>query len=538
MRYFGSVIFVLVFSILAAAPFAYSQKRVALVIGNSAYQHTPRLTNPTNDATDIGVGLKKHGFQVIDGFDLDKPAFERKVREFAAALNGADAGLFFYAGHGLQVAGQNYLVPIDAKAEGMDALEFEMIRAEAIQRIMERQSNTNILFLDACRDNPLARNLARSMGTRSLEVGRGLAAVESGIGTLISFSTQPGNVAIDGAGRNSPFSGSLVKHMSTAANDDLNAILIAVRNDVMKDTQRKQVPWEHSALTGRFYFNLPARTTEPSNVEAVEIATKPVAKIVDISAKKPGTAIGSPVAIGVEEVVKGRISRGQDHFWRFEGPAGKYRFVLDAKNADDRSYGLIIGVKASAGGSETSVVSLSDNQYRQRGAASFVIPEGGLTLRVGDAADMTDYWLAVTTVDAEIAMPYFAKTPAVTPLQLGTPVSAVLSPSEPEAWFSTALEAKDYKVTAEFTRTDKASRMSVDLSMFGSIGERMNGLASVCSVTENAMSGTCASKLSLAQDGPVTLRVSALWKGHYQATVKLEPIDVAGMTDGAARLQR
>jgi uncharacterized caspase-like protein len=200
MRYFGSVIFVLVFSMLVAVPFAYSQKRVALVIGNSAYQHTPRLTNPANDATDIAVGLKKHGFQVIDGFDLDKPAFERKVREFAAALNGADAGLFFYAGHGLQVAGQNYLVPIDAKAEGMDALEFEMIRAEAIQRIMERQSNTNILFLDACRDNPLARNLARSMGTRSSEVGRGLAAVESGIGTLISFSTQPGNVAIDGAG--------------------------------------------------------------------------------------------------------------------------------------------------------------------------------------------------------------------------------------------------------------------------------------------------------------------------------------------------
>lgn len=119
---------------------------------------------------------------------------------------------------------------------------------------MEREAQTNILFLDACRDNPLARNLARAIGTRSADIGRGLAAVESGVGTLISFSTQPGNVALDGAGRNSPFAKALVKHASSSS-DDLSTILIAVRNDVMKETQRKQVPWEHSALTGRFYFN-------------------------------------------------------------------------------------------------------------------------------------------------------------------------------------------------------------------------------------------------------------------------------------------
>jgi hypothetical protein len=131
---------------------------------------------------------------------------------------------------------------------------------------MERLTDTNILFLDACRDNPLARNLARSMGTRSSEIGRGLAQVEAGIGTLISFSTQPGNVALDGTGRNSPFAGALVKHMGSS-NDDLSAILISVRNDVMKQTQRKQVPWEHSALTGRFYFNPTTQNTEPPKIE-------------------------------------------------------------------------------------------------------------------------------------------------------------------------------------------------------------------------------------------------------------------------------
>src|SRR4029077_4618692 len=104
-------------------------------------------------------------------------------------------------------------------------------RVDVVHRVMERQTSTNVLFLDACRDNPLARNLARAMGTRSAEVGRGLAEGKSGVGTLISFSTQPGNVALDGSGRNSPFAGALVKHIANST-DDLSAILIAVRNDV------------------------------------------------------------------------------------------------------------------------------------------------------------------------------------------------------------------------------------------------------------------------------------------------------------------
>ncbi len=254
------------------APLAHAEKRVALVIGNSAYQHTPKLTNPRNDANDVSGALRKYGFQVIEGFDLDRASFDRKVRDFANALQGTTAGVFFYAGHGLQVAGQNYLVPIDAQLTTPAALEFEMVRLDVIHRLMERQTNTNVLFLDACRDNPLARNLARAMGTRSTEIGRGLAAVESGVGTLISFSTQPGNVALDGTGqRNSPFAGALVKHMNSS-NDDLSALLIAVRNDVMKATERKQVPWEHSALTGRFFFKERAITTPPSIPASDDIA--------------------------------------------------------------------------------------------------------------------------------------------------------------------------------------------------------------------------------------------------------------------------
>jgi uncharacterized caspase-like protein len=271
MRRIGWIAIALLALIFGAATAAQAQKRVALVVGNSAYQHAPKLTNPKNDATDISAALKMLGFQVVEGFDLDKAAFDRKVRDFAGALKGADAGVLFYAGHGLQVAGENYLVPIDAKAEDATALEFEMLRAGVIHRIMEQQTNTNIIFLDACRDNPLARNLARSMGTRSAEVGSGLARIESGVGTLISFSTQPGNVALDGSGRNSPFAGALVKQLDTSS-DDLGAMLIAVRNEVMQATQRKQVPWENSALTGRFYFKAAGQTATVPKVEPARLS--------------------------------------------------------------------------------------------------------------------------------------------------------------------------------------------------------------------------------------------------------------------------
>jgi uncharacterized caspase-like protein len=236
-------------------------RRVALVVGNSKYRFASSLGNPVNDATDMSAALRRLGFHVIEGFDLDKAAFDSKIRHFAASLRGAELGVLFYAGHGLQVSGHNYLVPVDSQLTAASALDFEMVRLDLVHQTMQREAQTSILFFDACRDNPLARSLARVMGTRSVEIGRGLAAVEGGVGTLISFSTQPGNVAIDGMGRNSPFSGALVRQLGTSS-DDLSAILIAVRNDVMKATDGKQVPWEHSALTRRVYLN-PAQGPMP-----------------------------------------------------------------------------------------------------------------------------------------------------------------------------------------------------------------------------------------------------------------------------------
>lgn len=230
-----------------------ASRRVALVIGNGNYENAGALVNPANDAADISRVLSGLGFDVFVGTDLDKAAMELKIRDFAVALDGASTGLFFYAGHGLQVNGTNYLVPVDAKLTTASALDFEMVRLDLVQRAMERATKTNIILLDACRNNPLARNLARAMGTRSFEIGRGLAPAESGKGTLISYSTQPGNVALDGSGRNSPYASALVKYLPIKG-EDLQSTLVDVRRSVVEETDDRQVPWDHSALMSKVYL--------------------------------------------------------------------------------------------------------------------------------------------------------------------------------------------------------------------------------------------------------------------------------------------
>ncbi len=258
LRYrFLIVVFVL--QALAILP-AAAAKRVALVIGNSAYAEAGTLANPVNDAADMAKALASFGFDVVLGLDLDRRAFDEKLRAFSNALEDADTAVLFYAGHGLQVAGHNYLIPVDAKLKSERDLDFETVQLDFVLRQMEvgRDGKTNIVFLDACRNNPLARNLARSMGTRSASIGHGLAEVQTGVGTFIAYSTQPGNVALDGEGRNSPFTSALARRIAEK-DRNLNALMIEVRKDVLKATDGQQVPWDHSALTSDFFFQAPAR---------------------------------------------------------------------------------------------------------------------------------------------------------------------------------------------------------------------------------------------------------------------------------------
>ncbi|MEZ5842463.1 MAG: caspase family protein [Hyphomicrobiaceae bacterium] len=247
---FAAVLTLVLFAIPAAA-----ERRLALVVGNASYAHATALANPLNDARRIASALERAGFEVMLGLDLTKSEFDRTARDFARKLSAADVALVFYAGHGLQVAGRNYLVPVDARLETERDLEFEAVRLDFLlaQMELDREGKTSLVFLDACRDNPLARNLARSMGTRSASLGKGLAQVQSGVGTFIAYATQPGNVALDGASANSPFSEALARHAAEPGRS-LNAVMIEVRKDVIKATDGRQVPWDHSALTGEFFF--------------------------------------------------------------------------------------------------------------------------------------------------------------------------------------------------------------------------------------------------------------------------------------------
>lgn len=279
IRSIAKICAVIALSMIGALP-CEAQRRVALVIGNGAYENTARLANPRNDAEDIADELQRLGFEVVVGLDLNKSSMDRTISKFAASLPGSEMALFFYAGHGLQVGGQNYLVPLDAKLTTSVALDFEMVRLGLVQQAMEAATSTNIIILDACRDNPLGRNLARALGTRSAVVDKGLAAAEAGYGTLISYSTQPGNVALDGKGRNSPFTAALLRHLSRAG-EDISTTLINVRRDVMLATDRQQVPWEHSALTSRVFL-VPNTQGTPADAAT------------DGSASSPSVALAQP----------------------------------------------------------------------------------------------------------------------------------------------------------------------------------------------------------------------------------------------------
>lgn len=229
---------------------AHAAKRVALVVGNSAYQNAAPLKNPANDAEDMAEKLARLGFEVVVGLDLTNDQMKRKVRDFSQKLEDADVSLFFYAGHAMQIDGQNYLAPVDTAIASKADLDFETVSMDLIQRQMERNTKTSLIFLDACRDNPLSRSLRSK--SRNIQVG--LAAEQAPEGTLIAFSTNPGNVALDGDGRNSPFTKALLTNLERPG-VEISTMMTDVRIQVNHETREKQVPWMRSSLLGHFYFN-------------------------------------------------------------------------------------------------------------------------------------------------------------------------------------------------------------------------------------------------------------------------------------------
>lgn len=259
---------------------AAASDRVALVIGNAQYIHSAPLKNTKNDADDIAHLLRRLGFDVISGTNLDKRATEKLIREFDRKLEGARIGLFYYAGHGLQSNGQNYIVPIDASLHSEGDIDFETIPLELLRRRMADSGRASIIFIDACRDNPLARNILGAKGARSSKIGEGLAKMghsDSAVGMLIGFATSPGKTAHDGVDRNSPYTAALLRNLDYAGRDLLTSLAV-VRSEVMRQTNDQQVPWEESSLLGPIILRLPSgdAPTDPRRGDEGAVADKAV----------------------------------------------------------------------------------------------------------------------------------------------------------------------------------------------------------------------------------------------------------------------
>ncbi len=240
---------------MALSGAAQAQDRVALVIGNTKYVSANVVPNAVNDARVMARALREIGFVVVDGYDLVRDNMERQIREFLRRSESARVVLFFYAGHGLQVDGRNYLLPVNARLQTASDLGFETVGLDNILESLDGASRTNIIILDACRNNPFAQALSgRSGVARSVTALSGLAGYSNlGTGTLIAFSTAPGAVALDGSGSNSPFTRALARHVRTPGLE-VRQMLTRVRADVAAETEGRQIPWDNSALLGEVYL--------------------------------------------------------------------------------------------------------------------------------------------------------------------------------------------------------------------------------------------------------------------------------------------
>ncbi len=237
----------------------WAAQRIALVFGNGTYPNVGNLSNPPNDARLIADTLRQLDFTVIEHIDADQKAMKKAIRSFGQKLSaaGKDAvGLFYYAGHGVQIDGENYLIPVNVSIDSEADVDIESVSLTAIHKQMKYAGNRlNIIIMDACRNNPFKRSFRA--------VRKGLAEMNASKGTLIAYATAPGDVAADGVGRNSPYTEALSRAMLTAGLT-VERVFKKVRNDVVAITNDKQVPWEASSLTGEdFYFKGAPDTPAP-----------------------------------------------------------------------------------------------------------------------------------------------------------------------------------------------------------------------------------------------------------------------------------
>lgn len=259
---FGSLKFWLAAALILICQPALADKRVALVLGNSAYQNVPPLPNPVNDAALMADTFKKAGFDLVElKQNLTVQETRRVLRDFTDKASDADIAVIYYAGHGIEVDGSNYLIPVDAKLERDDDVYDEAFSLDRILATVEPAKRLRLVILDACRDNPFAQKMKKTLATRS--IGRGLAKIEpESTNTLIAYSAKAGSTAQDGSGKDSPFTTALANHLTTPGLDIRRAFGF-VRDDVLKTTNNRQEPYVYGSLGGDDVPLVPNRSVAP-----------------------------------------------------------------------------------------------------------------------------------------------------------------------------------------------------------------------------------------------------------------------------------
>ena len=257
-------------TLLFSGDAALADKRVAFVVGNGAYKNVPQLPNPTMDAKTMARTLRNVGFDVVEGYNLTRDKMTEKLLEFGHKAEGADIAVFYYAGHGIAMSGTNYLLPVDAdlKSEADVKLGATINVDTTLDQTMQ-DAKVKLVFLDACRDNPFAARMQSAKLSRGLTVDSGLAAMNTGQGTLIAFATSPGQTALDGdKGTNSPFTRALVANI-TQPGVEIQQAMTKVRAQVNDETNKNQMPWGHTDLTGSVYLN-PASLPADANANKAD----------------------------------------------------------------------------------------------------------------------------------------------------------------------------------------------------------------------------------------------------------------------------
>jgi uncharacterized caspase-like protein len=276
MRFWIAALSVAAF--LASGNAALAEKRVAFVVGNSAYKTVAPLPNPASDARAMAQILRNVGFDVVEGTNLPRDKMTDKLIEFGRRAQGADVAVFFYAGHGISMDGVNYLLPVDADLKSpADVKLGAPINVDAALEQTMGDAKVRLVFLDACRDNPFAAKISAAKSTRSVAVASGLAEMKPSEGSLIAFATGPGQTALDGdVGAHSPFTRALITNI-TQPGVEIQQAMTKVRAQVSEQTGKNQLPWDHTSLTGNVYLNPVAA---PSDTKAAAPNAAPAATVV------------------------------------------------------------------------------------------------------------------------------------------------------------------------------------------------------------------------------------------------------------------